>query len=154
MPYKVHGKEYAVLSLKASVQYESCNLGDGLHTALCVSLKGKKKYGNVQHIFRKCFLKWKWSCLVASNFLRPRGLYPPGSSIHGILQAKILEWVAISFSRGSSWPRDWTQVSHIVGRRFNLWATGLVILLCAIHTLAPKGGQYLPFLRANNEFQI
>ena len=48
---------------------------------------------------------------------------PPGSSVHGILQARILEWVAISFSRGSSWLRDWTQVSHIAGRRFNLWAT-------------------------------
>ena len=46
-----------------------------------------------------------------------------GSSIHGILQARILEWVAISFSRGSSQPRDRTQVSHIAGRRFNLWAT-------------------------------
>ena len=48
---------------------------------------------------------------------------PPGSSIHGILQARILEWVAISFSRGSSWPRDQTWVSHIAGRCFNLWAT-------------------------------
>ena len=38
---------------------------------------------------------------------------PPGSSIHGILQARILEWVAISFSKGSSWPRDWTNVSWI-----------------------------------------
>ena len=44
----------------------------------------------------------------------------PGSSIHGILQARILEWVAISFSRGSSRPRDQTQVSRIRGRRFNL----------------------------------
>ena len=42
----------------------------------------------------------------------------PGSSIHGILQARILEWVAISFSRASSQPRDRTQVSHIAGRRF------------------------------------
>ena len=49
---------------------------------------------------------------------------PPGSSVHGILQTRILEWVAISFSRGSSWPRDRTQVSHIAGRCFNLWATG------------------------------
>ena len=48
---------------------------------------------------------------------------PPGSSIHGILQGRILEWVAISFSRGSSQPRDRTQVSCIAGRRFNLWAT-------------------------------
>ena len=47
----------------------------------------------------------------------------PGSSIHGILQARILEWVAISFSRGSSPPRDRTQVSCIAGRRFTLWAT-------------------------------
>ena len=53
----------------------------------------------------------------------PVDFSPPGSSVHGILQARILEWVAISFSRGSSWPRDWTQVSHIAGRCFNLWAT-------------------------------
>ena len=45
---------------------------------------------------------------------------PPGSSIHGILQARVLEWVAISFSRGSSRPRDQTQVSCVAGRRFNL----------------------------------
>ena len=43
-----------------------------------------------------------------------------GSSIHGIFQARVLEWIAISFSRGSSGPRDRTQVSHIAGRRFNL----------------------------------
>ena len=48
---------------------------------------------------------------------------PPDSSVHGILQARVLEWVAISFSRGSSQPRDWTQVSCITGRCFILWAT-------------------------------
>ena len=47
----------------------------------------------------------------------------PGSSVPGILQARILEWVAISFSRGSSRPRDRTQVSRDGGRCFNLWAT-------------------------------
>ena len=47
----------------------------------------------------------------------------PGFSIHGILQARILEWVTISFSRGSSRPRDQTWVSGIGGRHFNLWAT-------------------------------
>ena len=46
-----------------------------------------------------------------------------GFSVHGILQARILEWIAISFSKGSSRPRDWTRVSRIGGRRFNLWAT-------------------------------
>ena len=50
----------------------------------------------------------------------------PYSSIHGIFQARILEWVDISFSRRSSRPMDWTQVSHIVGRHFTcftVWAT-------------------------------
>ena len=45
---------------------------------------------------------------------------PPGFSVHRILQARILEWVAISFSRGSSQPRDRTQVSCFAGRRFIL----------------------------------
>ena len=53
----------------------------------------------------------------------------PGSSIHGIFQSRILEWVAISFSRGSSRPRDWTLVSCIVGRRFTIWATRKVLVL-------------------------
>ena len=48
---------------------------------------------------------------------------PPGSSIHGILQARILECVAISFSRGSSQPTDWTWVSCVAGRLFTVWAT-------------------------------
>ena len=47
----------------------------------------------------------------------------PGSSVHGIFQARILEWVAIAFSRRSSLLRDWTRVSCIVGRRFTVWAT-------------------------------
>ena len=47
----------------------------------------------------------------------------PGSSVHGIFQATVLEWVAISFSRASSWPGDWTWVSRIAGRGFTIWAT-------------------------------
>ena len=47
----------------------------------------------------------------------------PGSSVHGIFQAIVLEWAAISFSRGSSQPRDWTQVSRIVDRCFTVWTT-------------------------------
>ena len=53
----------------------------------------------------------------------------PSSSVHGILQARILEWVAISFSRGSSQPRDRTWVSRIGGRRFNLWDLRLTYFL-------------------------
>ena len=44
----------------------------------------------------------------------------PGSSVHGIFQGRALEWVAISFSKGSSQPRDRTWVSRIVGRRFTV----------------------------------
>ena len=48
---------------------------------------------------------------------------PPGSSVHGILQARILEWVAIPYSKGSSWPRNQTWVSLIAGRSLTIWAT-------------------------------
>ena len=64
---------------------------------------------------------------------------PPGSPIHGILQARIVEWVAISFSRGSPWPRDWTQVSCFAGRCFNLWATGEAHTMVLI---GPKRGKF------------
>jgi len=47
----------------------------------------------------------------------------PGSSLHGILQARILQWIAIHFSGGSFWPRNWTWVCHIAGRFFITWAT-------------------------------
>ena len=57
------------------------------------------------------------SCLTLCN---PIDGSPPGSPVPGILQARVLEWVAISFSRGSSRPRVQTQVSHIVGRRFTV----------------------------------
>ena len=53
---------------------------------------------------------------------------PPGFSVHGILQAKILQWVAIPSSRGSSQPRDQIQVSHIAGRFFIVWATWFFIV--------------------------
>ena len=47
-------------------------------------------------------------------------------SVCEIFQARVLEWVAIAFSRGSSQPRDWTRVSHIVGRCFTVWAWGFL----------------------------
>ena len=49
--------------------------------------------------------------------------YLPCSSVHGIFQARVLEWVAISFSRESSRPREWTRDSCIAGRCFTVWAT-------------------------------
>ena len=67
--------------------------------------------------------KWKWSHSVLSDSLDPVDCSLSGSLVHGIFQARVLEWVAICFSRGSSRPRDWTQVSRIVGRCFTIWAT-------------------------------
>ena len=65
--------------------------------------------------------KWKcWSCLSLCD---PVDYSPPGSCVHGILQARILEWVSIPFPRRSSWARDWTPVSPISGRFFTIWGT-------------------------------
>ena len=60
-----------------------------------------------------------------SDSLQSHGFHgiPPGLSVHGVFQAQILELVAISSSRRSSWARDWTQVSCIVGSFFTVWAT-------------------------------
>ena len=68
------------------------------------------------------FLWWWFSCYVMTNSLWPHGL--PGFSVHGISQGRVLEWVAISFSRASSWSRDWTCVSCIAGGLY-CWATGI-----------------------------
>ena len=58
------------------------------------------------------------SCLTLCN---PVDCSLPGSSVHGIFQARILGWIAVSFSRGSSQPRKWTRVSYIAGRFFTNW---------------------------------
>ena len=60
------------------------------------------------------------SCLTLCN---PMDCSLPGSSVQGIFQAIVLDRIAISFSRRSSWPRDWTWVSCLVDRCFTIWAT-------------------------------
>ena len=60
---------------------------------------------------------------LSLTLCNPMDCSPPGFSLHGILQARILEWVAISFSRVSSWPRDQTHVSCIEGEFFTIWAS-------------------------------
>ena len=68
----------------------------------------------------------KWKCSTFSHvwrFVTPWTVAPTGSSVQGILQARILVWVAIPFSRGSSWPRDQTHVSCLAGRFFTVGAT-------------------------------
>ena len=76
-------------------------------------------------------------------FVTPMDTNLPGSSLHGILQARILEWLAIPFSRGSSWPRDRTQVSPIADGLFPVWATKVYSALfwtLRTHTLVCVGG--------------
>ena len=69
-------------------------------------------------------LKWKVLVSQLSVILcDPMDYSPPSSSVHGVLQARILTWVAMPSSGGSSWPRDQTQVSCIAGRFFTVWAT-------------------------------
>ena len=75
--------------------------------------------------------------LVAQSCLTLRDLMDcslPDSSVHGILQARILEWVAIPFSRGSSRPRDQTQISHVADRFFPVLIC-LQSISCLIYTL-------------------
>ena len=75
-------------------------------------------------------VKWNEVAQSCPTLCDPMDCGLPGSTVHGGFQARILEWVAISFSRRSSRPRDWTRVSHIVGRRFTgftVWATREVI---------------------------
>ena len=74
-------------------------------------------------------MKWSEVTQLCPTLCDPLDCSLPGSSIHGIFQARVLEWGAISFSRGSSQPRDWTQDSHIAGRHFTIWVTRQVICL-------------------------
>ena len=68
-------------------------------------------------------MKWSEVAQSCPTLCDPMDCSLQGSSIHGIFHARVLEWIAISFSRGSSQPRDWTSVSHIAGRGFTVWAT-------------------------------
>ena len=65
--------------------------------------------GYYKHTARVCVC----ACSVMSDSCDLIDCGLPGSSVHGIIQARMLECIAISFSRGSSWPRDWTHVSYV-----------------------------------------
>ena len=80
------------------------------------TLKGKQCKRTLQNVTQSC-----------PTLCNPMDCSLPGSSVHGIFQAIVLEWIAISFSRGSSQPRDRIRVSHIVDRHFTVWATREVL---------------------------
>ena len=102
---------------------------------------------------------WKVKLLVALScptLWDPMNCNPPGSSVHGILQTRIVEWVAFPFSRGSSQARDWTQVSCIAGRFFTIWATRetqkTIILLYVVNKVTVPlalwpAGDFIDFLK-------
>ena len=73
---------------------------------------------------------WSEATQSCPTLCDPMDCSPPDSSVHGIFQARILEWVAISFSRGSSQAKDRSRVSRIEGRCFTVWATRLIPNLC------------------------
>ena len=78
---------------------------------------------NAAYIMQSVRLKWSEAAQSCPSLCNPMDCSLPGSSVLGIFQATVLEWIAISFSRGSSQPRDQTRVSRIVDRRFTVWAT-------------------------------
>ena len=83
------------------------------------ALSARRWKRKLRHGWRQTLHAFVLSCV----WLDAMDCSPMGCSVHGIFQARTLEWVAISSSRGSSQPRDRTQVSHIAGRYFTIWAT-------------------------------
>ena len=76
---------------------------------------------------RHHFTSWWRDAQSCPTLCDPMDSSLPGSSVHGIFQAIVLEWIAISFSKGSSQPSNRTQVSRIVNRCFTIWATREVL---------------------------
>ena len=88
-----------------------------------------------------CFIFLMPVCLVAQSCLtlcNPLDSSPPGSSVRGIFQTRILAWVVISFSRGSSWPRDQTCVSCVADRFFTGWAIREALIFLTVWQLGSK----------------
>ena len=83
------------------------------HSVMCLSLASIPDIDESESV----------SCSVVTDSFDPRDCSPPVSSVHGILQARVLEWLAISFSRGSPRRRDRTRLSHTAGGFFAFWAT-------------------------------
>ena len=121
---------FSTFLLRWNSLYTRCTLTQCLgQVALPSRMPQDANYNSVT-IYRcvHCFSHFSGSeMLVAQScptLCDPKSCSLPGFSVHGILQARILEWVAIAFSRGSSQPWDQTQVSCIAGRFFTVWATG------------------------------
>ena len=94
-----------------------------------------------------CKQESEWKSLSRVQLCNPMACNLPGSSVHGILQARILEWVASPIPRGSSKPKDQTQVSHIAGGFFTIWATKVMFKILQAR-LQQYVNQELPDIQA------
>ena len=119
----------------------NCIYSFSLTESLCYTLETNKA------LLINYELNWTEVAQSCPILCDPVDSSPPDSSVHGILQARILEWVAISFSRGSSRPRDQTHVSRVAGRFFTIWwiltITVSNLLLSGPEALEAKQFQWL-----------
>ena len=119
--YKTERNCSPMLKIRAQAGWNLCGLGN-CHRSCHSCLSAK--------LLQSCPTLWD---LIDCS--------PPGSSVHGILQARILEWVAVPSFRGSSWPRDWTHIfciSCTAGRVFTAESPGKPLLCHASENKAPK----------------
>ena len=117
MPKRILDSLFFQSRLPSVIWVYSCCLR--LHAGICFPLKLDSTSGPYVFAIRLKLSQVIQSCPTLCD---PVDCSPPSSSVHGTFQAGILEWVAISFSRGSSQLRDWTWVSCITGGCFTLWA--------------------------------
>ena len=113
---------------------QSLGVGDGQGNLACCRPWGGQESDLTERL-NWTHLAYESESLVTQScptLCDPMDCSLPASSIHGIFQARVLKQIAISFSRGSSWPRDRTQVSHIVNRCFTIWDTREVLIDCTV----------------------
>ena len=144
-PQLVLGKPGANFPLGMLVPWPCCTLGPRPSSTLCWSseqMAEESEYSEQTGYETNVPLQLKAAAMLSCSYCmsdcvcaqscqtlcNSMGCSPPGSSVHGILQARILEWVAISFSRGSSWPRDGTGSPGLEGGFFTVWATREALL--------------------------
>ena len=98
----------------------------------CISCIGRQilHCWAIRETLYMCIVSVSCSGMPYSLRIDPKDYNLPGSSVHGILQTRILEWVAIPFSRWSSWPRDQMQVSCMSSRFFTVWVIRENLYMC------------------------
>ena len=132
-PSPEHLPDPGIKPVSLALQIRNLPLGDYMYTNICTHIFHSCMYTNMCDLFELCEINnltlivcpfFKIISQSCPTLCDPIDYSLPGSSVHEIFQARVLEWIAVLFSRGSSWPRDQTQVSRIASRFFTIWATG------------------------------